>query len=390
MFIRNIMNLLFTVTVMLAIDEFNPLLAKSKSDFHHLYIENSALIPLEEKIAQMLIVGFSGDIISLEVKSYIQDYKIGGVILFSNKSQFRESNITSSNQLIKLIKELKNLSSISLLISLDQEGGKVAKLNKNNGFSNLRLPSHQQLAQYDNSYLYQSIYSMAKELKSLGFDIKFAPVVDVNVNFENPVIGKLERSFSANPLEVASKAAIFIKAQKDAEIIPVIKHFPGHGSSKEDSHLGFTEVTNTYQEDIELEPYKILINSGYDNPIMISHIFNKHMDDKYPASLSYNIITGLLKNKLGFKGLIITDDLKMGAITRHYSLKDTLILAINAGSDMLIYGNNIGEYNPTFVKDAVEIIKKAIAKGELSIDKINESYLKIMETKYKILNKSRG
>lgn len=362
------------------------LFALDKTAFHKKYIENYQTVALEEKIGQMLLIGFSGYNFSSEAKEYVQKYKVGGIILFNiSTGKNREANINNPKQLGKLIQNIKKYSNIQPFIAVDQEGGKVSRLNKSNGFAKIEIPSHRALGDQKNTLLvYEEANKMSEILHKVGFNLNFAPSIDVNVNPNNPIIAQRERSFSSNPEEVASNAFMFIKGEEDASIIPAIKHFPGHGSSKNDSHLGFTDVSSTFKN-YELEPYKKLIDNGYNGMVMTAHIYNKHIDNKYPASLSYKITTGILREKLGFKGVVITDDLKMKGITNNWDEAQSIILAINSGADILLYGNNLGDYNPDFVKNAVATIKNSLQEGKISMKRIDESYLRIMNLKYEYL-----
>jgi beta-N-acetylhexosaminidase len=162
---------------------------------------------------------------------------------------------------------------------------------------------------------------------------------------------------------------LFIEAHKQKGIISVLKHFPGHGSSLDDSHEGFVDVTQTWRE-IELEPFKSLIKNNAISMIMTAHIFNAHLDPKYPATLSYNTNTKLLRNSLGFKGVIISDDLQMKAISEHYTLEQTVRLAINSGVDMLLFGNQLGSQN---IDELVQTIYQEVVKGTIAYEKILQS-----------------
>lgn len=346
---------------------------------------NPQNVPLQEKIGQMLLVGFSGETYNKEVAEYINKYHVGGIILF-NKSlnQQRKSNITSPKQLKKLASNLQKNSKVKLFISADVEGGLVARLSSANGFTDFDSP--QKIGEGSVENAYNQANSIGKMLASNGINFNFSPVVDVNVNPNNPVIGKLQRSFSSNPKKVVQYATATIKGLHNNNIITSIKHFPGHGSSSADSHQGFVDITQSYQS-YELNVYKDLINNGYKDAVMTAHVVNRNIDKNYPASLSKIFNTDILRNQLNYQGLIITDDLKMGAITKLWSLQDTLVLAINAGADILLYGNNIDDYNPNFVKDAVEIITNAVNSGKIDIKRIDEAYVRIIKLKQQYLYK---
>ncbi len=360
--------------------------ANKTNKFNDELISNYKNIPIEVKIGQMLVVGFNGYEINDEVKNYINHYHIGGVILFNRSLSGNTPNIKDPAQVKKLTTDLQNEEKmVKLFISIDQEGGYVARLNEKNGF--YKTKTAEELGKKKNTKAtYLEAKKIATTLKEYGFNVNYAPTIDVNVNPKNPVIGKHERSFSADPKMVTKHALAYIKAHDDLGIITTIKHFPGHGSSTTDSHKEFVNITNTYKN-YELDPFKDIIKSGYKGGVLTSHVMNTNIDKTYPASLSKILLTDILRNKLGFDGVIFSDDFKMKAIEAQWSLEETLVQAINSGTDVLIYSNNLGEYNPKFVSEAVALIKKNIENGKISEDRINESYLRIMKLKKEMLYK---
>jgi beta-N-acetylhexosaminidase len=360
--------------------------ANKTNKFNDELISNYKNIPIEVKIGQMLVVGFNGYEINDEVKNYINHYHIGGVILFNRSLSGNTPNIKDPAQVKKLTTDLQNEEKmVKLFISIDQEGGYVARLNEKNGF--YKTKTAEELGKKKNTKAtYLEAKKIATTLKEYGFNVNYAPNIDVNVNPKNPVIGKHERSFSADPKMVTKHALAYIKAHDDLGIITTIKHFPGHGSSTTDSHKEFVNITNTYKN-YELDPFKDIIKSGYKGGVLTSHVMNTNIDKTYPASLSKIFLTDILRNKLGFDGVIFSDDFKMKAIEAQWSLEETLVQAINSGTDVLIYSNNLGEYNPKFVSEAVALIKKNIENGKISEDRINESYLRIMKLKKEMLYK---
>jgi len=340
---------------------------------------------LKAKIGQMLIIGFRGT--EINENSYIiktiNDLNIGGVILFDYDipSKSRTRNITSPEQTKKLIQDIKSFTNNRLFISVDAEGGLINRLKPSLGF--IEIPSAQEMGQKTLEKTKQISESLSRQLKDLGFNLNFAPVIDVNVNPENPVIGGLERSFSEDPEIVSEQAKAFIQGQHTNNILTAIKHFPGHGSSQNDSHLGMTDITKTYQQK-ELIPYKNLIDTGIVDMVMTAHIINKNIDTDYPATLSSLFLQNILRNQLNFKGAIVSDDMQMGAITKHYGFEEALIRAINAGCNLLIISNNGSEYNEQAPYNAVEIIFNAVKSGQISEEKINFSLQKIQNLKTKI------
>ena len=337
---------------------------------------------LKEKIGQMLIVGFEGTSLNPDIYNMIKNNNIGGVILFDKNISNPDSprNIVDQYQLQKLTTELQNINKkYPLFISIDQEGGTVARLMPEKGFIN--IPSAQyinELNNNDSSSYYAHIN--AKQLKELGINMNFVPCIDLNLNPENPIIGLRERSFSDNPEEVTKQALNVIDEHNKEKILTSLKHFPGHGSSKTDSHLGFTDVSDTFDE-IELIPYKNIIKENKAKIIMVSHLFNNKIDSVYPASLSKKTINGLLKDKLDFKGIVATDDMNMGAITNEYSYETALDLAINAGVDLIIIGNNSKKYDNDLVNTTIDVIFKLTKDGKIKEQRIDEAFMKIIALK---------
>lgn len=343
---------------------------------------------LKQKIGQMLIVGFRGT--DIDRSSYISKamnvLNLGGVILFDKDNPSSGEitrNITSYNQTKTLIEELNKYSPSPLFISVDAEGGYINRLKEKYGFIN--IPSAEQMGKGTTEETKTYANTLGQELKALGFNMDFAPVVDVNVNPENPVIGYLERSFSADPEKVYEHASSFIDGLHENNIITAIKHFPGHGSSTSDSHLGIVDVTNTYKPE-ELIPYQKLIEAGYSDMVMTAHIINTNIDPNYPSTLSPLFIKNILRDQLKFTGVVVSDDMQMGAIVNNYGYDEAIVRAINAGCDMLIISNNGTTYDEQAPYDAVNIIFKAVKKGEISEQQINDSYNRIqaLKNKYEI------
>jgi beta-N-acetylhexosaminidase len=344
-------------------------------------------IKLKQEIGRMVIVGFDEKKVDAEsqIIKDINNYSLGGVILFDRfyNDRNKTKNISSPKQLKALTSALKALSNKPILIAVDQEGGKVARLKPKYGFK--KIPSAKTISQLPIVDAQQFYKQQALMLKQNGINCDFAPVVDVALNPKNKVIVGLERSYSSNPKEVQKYAKIFIDALREQNIISVLKHFPGHGSSLADSHKGFVDITNTWQE-LELEPYKALIKDGDVDMIMTAHVFNKKLDAQYPATLSYNVNTKLLRKKLGFGGVVVSDDLQMRAITKHYTLKQSLTLAINSGVDMVLFGNQLSHNTP---KEIVEAIFEEVKNGNIPYKRIQDAnkHIQNLFTKNSIIQK---
>ena len=346
--------------------------------------ERDAKKELKSKIGQMLIVGFQGTSLDEKISKEIKNNNIGGIILFERSLSNPQAprNIVNKEQLLNLTAQLKALNEIPMLISIDQEGGTVASLAPDRGFYN--PPSAMyigNLSCIDSSRYYAGRNAM--QLEELGINMNFTPCVDMIVNPDNPIIALRERAFSNNPDIIVKEAEVVVQEHRKHGIITSLKHFPGHGSSKTDSHLGLTDVTNTYIEE-ELIPYKRLIKDNYADIVMVSHLFNSNIDPDFPASLSEKTIKDLLRNQLGFEGVVATDDMHMGAITDEYSYPVALELAINAGVDMIIIGNNAKIYEEDLISETVKIIYDLVTLNRISHERIDEAYARIMKLKEKL------
>lgn len=341
-------------------------------------ITNNELKLLRLEAASLLMVGFRGvDQLPEELVYDLKTLKVGGVILFEYDapSKSRPRNIVSPEQVASLIKEIKHTADYPILIGVDQEGGKVNRLKRGLGFP--WIPSAEYIGMLNNedsTLKYAEL--MTKALHQAGFNVNFAPCVDVNINPACPVIGGVQRSFSSNPDDVAKHAAVIIRTMVSGRIAPVIKHFPGHGSAKSDTHAGFTDVTDTWQP-VELDPYRLLIKESKHFSVMTAHVFNKRIDTIYPATLSEKVVTGLLKDSLGYKGIIFSDDMMMGAITKNYDLAVSVELALNAGVDVLVFSNNIDEYDPEIARKVVDTIVELVKSGRVSRERVHEASKKI-------------
>ncbi len=343
-------------------------------------------VSLPEKVGQMVLVGFRGLTAGPDsaIAHDLIDRYLGGVILFDSDlpSGSATRNIDSPDQLRALTDQIARYAQPQPFISIDQEGGFVARLSPERGF-----PATQSAAQLgaidDPATTYAAADGIAATLEAARINLNFAPVVDLNVNPNNPIIGAYDRSFSADPDVVSRNAAEFIRAHHDHGILCALKHFPGHGSSTGDSHLGFVDVTDTWS-DVELEPYRTLIDGGFEDIIMSAHVFNANLDPDHPASLSKATITDLLRGQLGYKGAVISDDMGMAAITAKYSFEEAIDLAIDAGVDILLYGNNGTSFDEAIAYHVMDHIVTAVQAGDLDEARINQSYGRIMALKERL------
>ncbi len=334
---------------------------------------------LSIKIGQMILIGMPAAAVDPVVLEEVRQGKAGSIIYF-------EKNIPKTNSFAEFKKmswTYQQAAPIPLFISIDQEGGKVNRLKEKYGFPrSITARAMGKDKMLDSVRFYAS--SIAANLAGLGINVNFAPCVDLAVNPDNTVIVKPERAFSSNEDSVTTMAIEYIKQHRKVGVITAIKHFPGHGSSKEDTHFGVADVTNTWNER-ELKPYKVIIDSGYADAVMTSHIVNKTLDKNgLPGTLSKDILDGILRKKLGFNGVVFSDDMQMHAIAKNYGLEETIKLAINAGVDIMCFSNNISGSETRTVTKVHEIIRKFVESGEIPKARIDESFKRIMNLKYRL------
>ncbi|MEQ8470172.1 MAG: glycoside hydrolase family 3 protein [Marinoscillum sp.] len=334
---------------------------------------------LDFMIGQMIMVGI-GDFNRLDKKapifSAIEANQVGGVILF-------EKNLYSKNteqNLREILEFAQSKASLPLFVSIDEEGGRVNRLKTRYGFP--KTVTAQYLGELDNLDS-TSFYAKrtAGILYQLGINMNFAPSVDVNINPDNPVIGKIGRSYSPDPYLVARHAQAVVDAHELFGVATVLKHFPGHGSSKNDSHLGLTDVSTTWRFE-ELLPYKALLDSGKVKAIMTAHIVNDVLDDsKVPATLSDKVISEVLRGFLDFDGVVVSDDMQMKAISAQYGLEEAIKRTILAGVDILLFANNVPDYDLVTADQLHGIIRKFVKNGDISRERVAESYKRIITLK---------
>ncbi len=338
--------------------------------------------PLTQQLGQLFISGFKGEKV-FEYSPIIRDIKennLSGVILFDRHlaTKSATNNIVSQEQVRELTFQLQNTAATPLLIAVDQEGGQVSRFRGNHGFT--EQPSAQQLALEEDC---QKTVIAARQTASFlcrhGVNLNLGPVADINIQPQNPIIGKPGRSFSPDVKKVTKHCRCWIEEHKKHNILTSLKHFPGHGSSLDDSHLGFVDITETWQEK-ELTPYKTLIKEGLCEAVMVGHLYNKRLDETFPATLSKKIITDILKKSFHFKGPVITDDMQMRAITEKYPVEEACCMAIEAGADLVIIGNNL-DYTPDILPEITARLKHRIDKGRLDISRIQDALGRIQQFK---------
>lgn len=245
-------------------------------------------------------------------------------------------NVQSPEQVRALTDHVRERLGKDALIAIDQEGGRVQRLSQAHGFAG--WPSALAYASLAEDQQWTHARTMARALRDAGITLNFAPCVDVNINPASPVIGALERPFSGEPAVVAACAARVVIAHREAGIACVLKHFPGHGSASADSHHDLVDISNTWQREHELEPYRSLM--GEPVGVMTGHLVLDAFDAERPASLSHAVTTGLLRDELGFDGPVFTDALDMEGVRARWSLQQTIQLAVQAGADVLVHACN--------------------------------------------------
>jgi len=339
---------------------------------------------LKEKIGQMIMVGFRGAEApeNSDIYKIIKDVKIGGMAFsdYDVPSNSFPRNIINPEQTKKLISDIQKYSVDPLFVAVDAEGGNINRLKQRYGF--LPILSPEEMGQDETlETTEKESAKLAEELKRLGFNMNLAPVVDLNINPQNPIIGALGRSFSSDPEKVVNQARAFIENHLKNNIITVEKHFPGQGSAAEDSHLGIADVTDTYKKE-ELFPYQKLNDEGLLKAVMIGHIMNKKIDNTYPATLSKTFLNDILRKQIGFEGVIISDDMQMAAISNNYKFDEAVVMAVNAGCDMIYFFNNSPEgYDKKIAYKVRDTIFNAVKEKKIEEKRIIESYNRIQDLK---------
>ena len=341
--------------------------------------EQLAAMTVEEKVGQLLIGGFEGTEIGDQATRLVQEYQVGGLILYGR-------NIAGAGQLVTLTNGLKALNGdgIPLFLSIDQEGGGVDRMPP----EVRRTPGAYCVGQTGSVPAAQSYGDvLAAECAAFGLNLDFAPVLDVWSNPGNTVIG--QRAFSADARTVAGLGPAAARRMMDQGIIPAVKHFPGHGDTAVDSHVGLPVVDKSPEEleETELIPFRAAIQSagtdGQVPAVMVAHILLTQLDPERPASLSPAVVTGLLRDELGFAGAVLTDDLTMGAVTQSYGLGEAAVLAVEAGCDILLVC-----HGPDSVPAVRTALLEAVASGRITAERLDESVYRILrlKTEYALTN----
>lgn len=326
--------------------------------------------PARLRIADLLLIGFTGTQVAgnEEVQRLVCDVKVGGLLLFERYTSGQPRNMVSQEQVATLTRDLQALArrcaGRPLFIAADAEGGRVMRLSPRLGYPPTR-PAQELGERDDPAFTRAEARRMGAMLHEAGINWNLAPVVDVAVNPENPAVVALGRTYSADPAKVAAHAEAFVQGMHDEGVLTALKHFPGHGSSRSDSHHGFTDVTDTARLSVELRPYRMLIADGMADSVMTAHVFNRGLDPWDPATLSRYTVHRVLRGWLHYRGVAVSDDLLMGAIAQHYGLEDAAVRALGAGVDVLLISQNMGRVDDRAAERVVAAITRAIAEGRL-------------------------
>lgn len=337
---------------------------------------------LEQMAGQMIVVGFQGDDADdASVKALTAELaagRLGGVMLL-------KTNVKSLDAVAGMNAAFRAASpDLPPLITLDQEGGSVERLTRDVGFA--EIPSAANVAAANTPEQAEAIYAtMAASVAALGFTVNFGPVADINRNPDNPVIARFGRAFASDVATVVAYDAAFIRAHRSAGLLTTLKHFPGHGSSTTDSHEGFVDITKTWDKS-ELDPYRLLIADDLVDMVMVGHLYHAAYDDggaQAPSSLSARWIDGVLRGELGYDGVVISDDLEMGAIRDHFDLRQTVTMAVRAGTDILLFSNT-AKYRPGLSGEILAILLAEAEADPAFAARIAQSYDRIVALKARI------
>jgi beta-N-acetylhexosaminidase len=322
------------------------------------------------EIGRVIISGFRGtSTADTEVQAmlrYLENDQIAGVILL-------ERNVVSPEQVLKLSLACRDASSGQVpIIAIDQEGGQVARLHGSNGFSDWMSAAEMAFADMTDSEAFDYYEARARQMMSVGINLNFGPVLDQNKNPLNPIIGALDRSYGKDPAKVVRLATAFVAAHRAAGVMSCGKHFPGHGSSLADTHLGPADINPSWSEE-ELLPFREMVALGNLDSVMLSHVVHRRFSDNgsLPVSLSRTAMD-VLRSELGFLGPVVTDDLQMRAITEGFSQVEAAIAALRAGNTFLIYSNYRDEYTVETAALVQRGLREAVNSGLVQIETLTE------------------
>ncbi len=350
--------------------------AMSDSDIAQRIVQG---MTLDQKLGQMVIVEFYGATLNADLMQMVHGNQIGGVLI-ENKN----GNAQSRSQLVSLNQGMQAEAHIPLFISTDFEGGIVNELRRITG----ERMSEQSIGATGNPQVaYNAGHSAALDLKALGLNVNFMPIVDVLTNPNNP--GLPMRTFGSDPTFVTNMGRAYLKGLTDGGVVGCLKHFPGLGSATVDPHYSLPYMNRSVAalKAVDLVPYRTLINEGMVPMVMVTHILNPQLDPNLPTSLSPNVVTQLLRNQLNFKGVIISDTLWMGGISNTYTLAQAAVLAVKAGIDLILGPRGLHD-----TQSMITGLHQAVVSGEISMEQINASVQRILELKlrYGIISRTRA
>lgn len=338
---------------------------KAKNMMEHMSLEEKIyqlFVITPEQLTGVSTVTMAGD----TTRATLEAQPVGGIVFFA-------PNLLNREQTITMIQNMQSYSKTGLFIAVDEEGGSVMRLGNNSEMGITAFPSMESIGDTEDvSQAYQVGNTIGSEISQLGFNLDFAPVADVNSNPNNTVIGS--RAFGTDPEKVAEMVAACVKGFRDSGMVCTLKHFPGHGDTEEDSHYGEAKSWKTLDElrTCELRPFQAGIEAGT-SMIMVGHITLPNVTEEIPATLSHDIVTGILREEMKYNGIIITDSMAMSAIANLYSSDEAAVKAIQAGCDMILM--------PYQLESAVNGIETAVNSGEITEERIEESVLRILKVK---------
>jgi len=340
------------------------------------------IAPLAADAGELLLVGFRGTepAGNDDLDHLLCEAKVGGIILFAH-------NVVDHDQIARLIKAADEralaCTGRRLLVAIDAEGGSVMRLGPKVGYT--PTLSAEELGQRNDLVLTElEARRIGTMLREAGIRWNLAPVVDVGFNPANPVIVGRNRSYGDNAAMVIDHARAFIRGMHEVGVLTTLKHFPGHGSSYTDSHKGFVDVTDTANLDVELKPYRVLMAERMVDTVMTAHVFNRSLDGRRPATLSRPTIEGLLRGELGWRGLVVSDDMRMGAIEQHYGLDDATVLTLAAGVDVVLIAADRLPDGGSAATEALRAIRTALGAGRLDPARIESALARVRELKSRL------
>lgn len=363
-----------TLTMIGGVTASSATILKGKNESINKKVEDKiSTMTLEEKVGQMMFYGVNGTNVDDKVVNLFEDQHAGGIILYGHRN-FWGSSLDNNVKYVNSIKKANRQNSdIPLFIGFDEEGGSMSQLPQ----ELMRTPSKGELGNTNDSSLATGIGAgTAKKLKLLGINTDFGTVLDINTNKNNPIIGV--RSYGSTQEKVTEFGINELKAIQNEGVIPTVKHFPGHGDTEVDSHLGLPSLNHDLNrlKSTELVPFQTAINNGVDM-VMTAHIMLPQIDKEYPATMSKKILTDLLRDEMGYKGVIITDDLEMQAISKNWDLGEAAIKSVEAGADILLVCHTIENQQKVY-----NAVVQGVNDGKIDENRIDESVRRILRLKY--------